>query len=85
MARPLTFNINHMLFERASKVFTNILDEVLESRLPVSSAATGAAEIEAGMRNSAVFEEDWSSYWTAEGMEFLDTLEFGAVFDQWVF
>lgn len=85
MARPLTSNINHTLFERATKVFTNILDEVLESRLPVSSAATGAAEIEAGMGTSAVFEEDWSSSWTAEGMEFLDTLEFGAVFDQWVF
>lgn len=85
MARPLTSNINHALFERASKVFTNILDEVLESRLPVSSAATGAAGIEeARMRTSAAFEEVSSSYWTAEGMEFLNTLDFGAVFDQWV-
>lgn len=84
MARPLTSNINHALFERASKVFTNILDEVLESRLPVPSAATGA-EIEVGMRTSAAIEEDLSSSWAAEGMEFLDTLGFGAVFDQWVF
>ncbi|KAL4977300.1 hypothetical protein BDW66DRAFT_165809 [Aspergillus desertorum] len=83
MARPLTSNINHALFERASKMFTNILDEVLESRLPASSIAADAAEIAMGTASPA--EEDMISSWAADGMEFLDTLDFNAVFDQWVF
>ncbi|KAL4996596.1 hypothetical protein BDV10DRAFT_195781 [Aspergillus recurvatus] len=80
MARPLTSNINHALFERASKMFTNILDEVLESRLPVSSTVVDAAEIAMGIASPA--EEDMISSWAADGMEFLDTLDFNAVFDQ---
>ncbi|KAL4982136.1 hypothetical protein BDW68DRAFT_195654 [Aspergillus falconensis] len=83
MARPLTSNINHALFERASKMFTKILDEVLESRLPISTTVANAAEIATCMAPPA--EEDMISSWAADGMEFLDTLDFNAVFDQWVF
>ncbi|RDW89942.1 transcription factor domain-containing protein [Aspergillus mulundensis] len=83
MARPITSNINHSLFERASKMFTNILDEVLESRLPVSSTRADAATIDMDM--TAPAEEDYISSWAADGMEFLDTLDFNEVFDQWVF
>ncbi|KAL4914925.1 hypothetical protein BDW62DRAFT_189574 [Aspergillus aurantiobrunneus] len=83
MARPLSSNINHALFERASKMFTNILDEVLESRLPVSFAVADTAEGAMGVNPSA--EEDLAIPWAADGMEFLDTLDFGAAFDQWVF
>ncbi|KAL6231333.1 hypothetical protein BDW75DRAFT_45977 [Aspergillus navahoensis] len=83
MARPLTPNINHALFERASKMFTNILDEVLESRLQISSTVADAPEFAMGMASPT--EEDIISSWAADGMEFLDTLDFNAVFDQWVF
>ncbi|KAL4934267.1 uncharacterized protein BDV17DRAFT_278576 [Aspergillus undulatus] len=83
MARPLKSNINHALFDRASKMFANILDEVLEACLPVSSRDTGAAEVQLGLGSSA--DVDLNSSWAADGMEFLDTLDFGAVFDQWVF
>lgn len=83
MARPLTSNINHALFERASKMFTDILDEILESPLPVSSATANAAEV--GMVMDTPAEEDMSNSWAADGMEFLDTLDFNVVFDQWVF
>ncbi|KAL4815635.1 hypothetical protein BDW67DRAFT_163872 [Aspergillus spinulosporus] len=83
MARPLTSNINHALFERASKMFTDILDEILESCLPVSSATANAAEV--GMSMNSPAEEDMSSSWAVDGMEFLDTLDFNVVFDQWVF
>ncbi|KAL4750676.1 hypothetical protein BDW72DRAFT_203686 [Aspergillus terricola var. indicus] len=83
MARPLTSNINHALFERASKMFTDILDEILESRLRASSVTANAAEI--GMSMNSPAEEDMSSSWAADGMEFLDTLDFNAVFDRWVF
>ncbi|EAA65195.1 predicted protein [Aspergillus nidulans FGSC A4] len=82
MARPLTSNLNYALFERASKMFTDILDEILESSLPVSSATANAAEV--GMVMNTPAEEDMSS-WAADGMEFLDTLDFNVVFDQWVF
>ncbi|KAL4952467.1 hypothetical protein BDW69DRAFT_21049 [Aspergillus filifer] len=83
MARPLSSNTNHALFNRASKIFANILDEVLEARLPSLSATTNTAE--ADMRPDTAAEEDLTSSWAADGMEFLDTLDFGAVFDQWVF
>ncbi|KAL4937256.1 hypothetical protein BDV06DRAFT_203293 [Aspergillus oleicola] len=83
MARPLSSNTNHALFDRASKIFTNILDEILEARLPALSATTGAAEVDMRFNGSA--EEDLTSSWAADGMEFLDTLDFGAVFDRWVF
>ncbi|KAL3435331.1 hypothetical protein BDV09DRAFT_185100 [Aspergillus tetrazonus] len=83
MARPLTSNINHALFERASKMFTDILDEILESPLPVSSATANTAEV--GMVMNTPAEEDMSSSWAADGMEFLDTLDFNVVFDQWIF
>ncbi|KAL4795329.1 hypothetical protein BDV19DRAFT_398724 [Aspergillus venezuelensis] len=83
MARPLSSNTNHALFDRASKIFANILDEVLEARLPPLSATTNTAEVD--MRLNAAAEEDLTSSWAADGMEFLDTLDFGAVFDQWVF
>ncbi|KAL4778768.1 hypothetical protein BJX76DRAFT_365942 [Aspergillus varians] len=90
MARPLTSNINHALFDRATKMFTNILDEILESRLPVSSSTVaGAAEVEVGVSTSATAaaaeEEDLDSSWAVNGMEFLEVLDFSAVFDQWVF
>ncbi|KAL4743259.1 hypothetical protein BDV11DRAFT_215390 [Aspergillus similis] len=83
MAQPLTSNINHALFERASKMFTYILDEILESRLPVSSATANATGM--GMTMTSPADEDMSSSWAADGVEFLDTLDFNAVFDQWVF
>ena len=64
-------------------MFTDILDEILESPLPVSSATANAAEV--GMVMDTPAEEDMSNSWAADGMEFLDTLDFNVVFDQWVF
>ncbi|KAL2823363.1 hypothetical protein BDW59DRAFT_180669 [Aspergillus cavernicola] len=95
MARPPTANVNHALFDRASKMFSNILDEALDPRLLVSSSSsssfaggsgggTGAeAEVEMGM--GIPDGGGWDDSWAAVGMEFLDTLDFGVVFDQWVF
>ncbi|KAL4909620.1 hypothetical protein BDW74DRAFT_165059 [Aspergillus multicolor] len=83
MARPVTSNINYGLLERASKMFTIILDEVLESRLPVSSNRLEAAALNMDM--TVPVEEDFISSWAADVMEFLDTLDFNDVFDQWVF
>ncbi|KAL2844226.1 hypothetical protein BJX68DRAFT_243206 [Aspergillus pseudodeflectus] len=83
LTRPTTLNVNHALFERAGKMFTNILDEVLESPVPVQSAVTGSAEVDMGV--GAPAGDGWNGSWAAEGMEFLDTLDFGVVFDQWVF
>jgi hypothetical protein len=64
-------------------MFTNILDEVLESPVPVQSAVTGSAEVDMGV--GAPAGDGWNGSWAAEGMEFLDTLDFGVMFDQWVF
>ncbi|KAL3493457.1 hypothetical protein BJX62DRAFT_249526 [Aspergillus germanicus] len=83
LTRPTTLNVNHPLFERAGKMFTNILDEVLESPVPVRSAVTGSAEVDMGV--GAPAGDGWNGSWAAEGMEFLDTLEFGVMFDQWFF
>ncbi|KAL4806583.1 hypothetical protein BDV18DRAFT_117866 [Aspergillus unguis] len=82
-AQPNTPNMNHALLERASKMFKNILDEVLESRLSMPSTTTVAAEADMGLNATAGEELDVS--WAGDGMEFLDTLDFGAVFDQLVF
>jgi hypothetical protein len=89
MARPSASNINHALFERASKLFTNILDEILDPPMPVSSSADAneahkAHDAHAGMGMRTV-GEDWNSSWAADGMDFLDTLNFEVVLDQWVF
>jgi hypothetical protein len=83
LTRPTTLNVNHPLFERAGKMFTNILDEVLESPVPVRSAVAGSAEVDMGVGDPA--GDGWNGSWAAEGMEFLDTLDFGVMFDQWVF
>ncbi|KAL4876270.1 hypothetical protein BJY04DRAFT_200180 [Aspergillus karnatakaensis] len=87
MARPSASNINHTLFDRASKMFTAILDEVLESPLPVSSSTSGAQDVGFGVETGSLVTvgEDWNSSWAADGMDFLDTLNFDLVFDQWVF
>ncbi|KAL2820593.1 hypothetical protein BJX63DRAFT_379724 [Aspergillus granulosus] len=83
LTRPTTLNVNHAFFEQAGKMFTNILDEVLEARLPVSGAMAGPSEIDLEVGTSA--QSDWNSSWAAEGMEFLDTLDLGVMFDQWGF
>ncbi|KAL2855918.1 hypothetical protein BJY01DRAFT_231538 [Aspergillus pseudoustus] len=82
LTRPTTLNVNHALFERAGKMFTNILDEVLEAGFP---ALNRLASNEVGFHVGASTGVDWTGSWAAEGMEFLDTLDFGVMFDQWVF
>ncbi|KAL3468054.1 hypothetical protein BJX64DRAFT_246799 [Aspergillus heterothallicus] len=83
LSRPTTLNVNHAMFERAGKMFTNILDEVLESHLPAPNGVPMSAEV--GLDVVTSTEVDWNGSWAAEGMEFLDTLDFGVMFDQWVF
>ncbi|KAL2869364.1 transcription factor domain-containing protein [Aspergillus lucknowensis] len=85
MALPSTLNINHTLFKHASKMFTRILDEVLEYHPPAPTAAPGPSSAGANMEIGVSAGEEWNGSWAADGMEFLDTLDFGVVFDQWVF
>ncbi|KAL4866419.1 hypothetical protein BDV12DRAFT_132868 [Aspergillus spectabilis] len=91
MARPSASNINHALFERAHRLFTDILDEILDPPILVSSSVSAdeaheAHEAHVGMgMGMGTAGEDWNSSWAADGMDFLDTLNFGVVFDQWVF
>ncbi|KAL3475895.1 hypothetical protein BJX99DRAFT_228812 [Aspergillus californicus] len=90
MARPSTSHVNvrvnFELFQRASTMFTNILDEVLESPIPPHlSAAIDKNELDIRLGIPSIVEGEWDGSWAADGMEFLDTLDFGVVFDQWVF
>lgn len=63
-------------------MFKNALDEVLEARLSIPSIAVKTADVGMGIDASA---EELNTSWAVDGMEFLDTLDFGAVFDQWQF
>ncbi|KAA8651714.1 uncharacterized protein ATNIH1004_000610 [Aspergillus tanneri] len=70
MARPGI--ANHELFGRASKVVSSIIDEILEPR-PVSSGPEPEMP-----EMSSVFD-------VSDDMRVLDMVDFGAVFDQWIF
>ncbi|KAJ5887785.1 hypothetical protein N7495_007826 [Penicillium taxi] len=66
-------NANYALFQRASQVFSKIIDEILEPETAmVDSDPTGDSLIRIDQMNSV------------DDMDLLNTMDFGAVFNQWL-
>lgn len=73
MARPGI--ANHELFARAGRVVSSIIDEVLEPRSTVPSK-----ELDSEAMPSVLDGFDIS-----DDLNMLDSVDFGAVFGQWIF
>jgi hypothetical protein len=68
--------VNYELFQRASKVFSNIIDEVLEPRVSVTLPEPDLGTLmgcEVGMIGGT------------DDLDFLDFLDFGGSIDQFIF
>lgn len=72
MSRPGV--VNQELFHRASKIFSSIIDEVLEPRVAVTLPGPDI-DILAGSGTCMIGSDD---------LEFLDMLEFGGSIDQYM-
>lgn len=73
MARPGI--ANHELFARASRVVSSIIDEVLEPKETVPSNGPDPETM------SSVLD----GFDISDDLKVLDGVDFGAVFDQWIF
>lgn len=69
------------LFKRASKVFRNVLDEVIESRLTSNEDSLPVST-----------NHDWTMGWNQDEIDMdligdgvqLENMDFGIMFDQWL-
>lgn len=67
-------NANYALFQRASQVFSKIIDEILEPQSLVSDSSLGDA---AHMDFEPVIDVD--------GLDLFNNMDFGVAFNQWLF
>ncbi|KAH8689026.1 hypothetical protein BGW36DRAFT_76206 [Talaromyces proteolyticus] len=77
---------NHALFSRASKAFSAIIDEILEPRLSVSNNRGNYAAVKhSGDESiSATWNENDDALNFINNGAFLDNVDFGMAFDQWL-
>ncbi|KAI9038829.1 fungal specific transcription factor domain-containing protein [Aspergillus affinis] len=73
MARPGI--ANHELFARASRVMSSIIDDILEAREIVPSNAPDPETMPSVLDGFDISDD----------LKVLDSVDFGAVFDQWIF
>ncbi|KAK1148503.1 hypothetical protein N8T08_009508 [Aspergillus melleus] len=73
MARPGI--ANHELFARASRVMSSIIDDILEAREVVPSNAPDPETMPSILDGFDISDD----------LKVLDSVDFGAVFDQWIF
>jgi hypothetical protein len=64
-------NANFALFQRASQVFSKIIDEILE---PVADS---------GIEDAALY--DFESVVDIDGLDLFNNMDFGVAFNQWLF
>lgn len=67
-------NANYALFQRASQVFSKIIDEILEPQSVLPSADVGT---------SAMI--DFDPVTEFDGLDSFNNMDFGAAFNQWLF
>lgn len=66
-------NANYELFQRASQVFTKIVDEILEPQAPLHAN---------GLSDMALL--DCGPIINTDELDMLNTIELGVSFDQWL-
>jgi hypothetical protein len=67
-------NSNYALFQRASQVFSQIIDEVLEPQDTV---------VDADRSDALLF--DFEQMIPVDGLDLFNTMDFGVAFNQWLF
>lgn len=67
-------NSNYALFQRASQVFSQIIDEVLEPQDTV---------VDADRSDALLF--DFEQMIPMDGLDLFNTMDFGVAFNQWLF
>lgn len=67
-------NSNYALFQRASQVFSKIIDEVLEPQDTV---------VDADRSDALLF--DFEQMIPVDGLDLFNTMDFGVAFNQWLF
>lgn len=67
-------NSNYALFQRAAKIFSEIIDEVLEPEASFANGDVGVASF-----------IDFDQMLSGGGLDFLNTLDCGVAHSQWLF
>ena len=67
-------NANYALFQRASQVFSKIIDEILEPQSLVSDSSLGDAP-----------PMDFEPVIDVDGLDLFNNMDFGVAFNQWLF
>jgi hypothetical protein len=81
MERP--GNGNYALFSRASKMFSSMIDEILEARLRMDvDDATAKANMEVPIASVLNENENFTNFVGNEN--FLESVDFRMMFDQWL-
>lgn len=67
-------NSNYALFQRASQVFSKIIDEVLEPQDTI---------VDTDITDASLFNFDQMI--PVDGLDLFNTMDFGVAFNQWLF